>query len=118
MKMKQERNIHSETEKRIFGHHAEVCKTLANPKRLEILYILMNGEVPVGELVERLNLSRANVSQHLTILRQRGVVVSRRDGTNIYYRISNQKITQACKLMREFLMEQFAEGHRLFKARA
>ena len=93
--------------------HAEICKTLANPKRLEIIYALKEGELAAGELVKRLGIPKANVSQHLAILRQRRVVVSRRDGVNIYYSIANPKIVQACALMREMLMEQLKEDGRL-----
>jgi len=99
--------------------HAEICKTLANPKRLEIIYALKEGELSAGELVKRLGIPKANVSQHLAILRQRRVVVSRRDGVNIYYNIANPKIVQACALMREMLMEQIKEDNRLVsKAKA
>ena len=101
--------------KEIFELHAEVCKTLANPKRLEILYALKGGELSVGEIVEKLGITKANVSQHLALLRQARVVSTRRDGVNIFYRISNPKIVQACGLMRDVLMEQLAEGSKLVK---
>ncbi|MBI5683353.1 MAG: winged helix-turn-helix transcriptional regulator [Deltaproteobacteria bacterium] len=101
--------------KEIFELHALVCKTLANPKRLEILYALKEGELSVGELVERLAVTKANVSQHLSLLRQARVVTTRREGVNIYYKISNPKIIQACGIMRDVLMEQFKEGGRLAK---
>jgi len=105
--------------KQVFNLHAEICKTLANPKRLEIIYALKEGELSAGELVKRLGIPKANVSQHLAILRQRRVVVSRRDGVNIYYNIANPKIVQACALMREMLMEQIKEDNRLVsKAKA
>jgi len=105
--------------KQVFNLQAEICKTLANPKRLEIIYALKEGELSAGELVKRLNIPKANVSQHLAILRQRRVVVSRRDGVNIYYSIANPKIVQACALMREMLMEQIKEDGRLVsKAKA
>ncbi len=103
------------TMKQLFSLHAEVCKTLANPKRLEIIYALKDGELSVSELVKRLGIPKANVSQHLAILRQRRVVASRREGVNIYCRISNPKIIKACGLMREVLMEQLMEGGRLLK---
>ena len=99
--------------KQVFNLQAEICKTLANPKRLEIIYALKEGELAAGELVKRLGIPKANVSQHLAILRQRRVVVSRRDGVNIYYSIANPKIVQACALMREMLMEQLKEDGRL-----
>lgn len=95
--------------------HAEVCKTLANPKRLEIIYALREGELPVGELAKRLGVSKANISQHLAIMRQRRVVMYRREGVSIYYRISSPKIVKACALMREALMEQLAESGSLIK---
>ena len=105
--------------KQVFNLQAEICKTLANPKRLEIIYALKEGELSAGELVKRLGIPKANVSQHLAILRQRRVVVSRRDGVNIYYSIANPKIVQACALMREMLMEQIKEDNRLVsKAKA
>ena len=103
------------TMKQVFNMHAEVCKTLANPKRLEIIYALKEGELSVGELVKRLGISKANISQHLAILRQRRVLVSRREGVNIYYRISNPKIVKACALMREVLTEQLMEEGRIVK---
>ena len=101
--------------KQVFNMHAEVCKTLANPKRLEIIYALKEGELSVGELVKRLGISKANISQHLAILRQRRVLVSRREGVNIYYRISNPKIVKACALMREVLTEQLMEEGKVVK---
>jgi len=103
------------TMKQVFNMHAEVCKTLANPKRLEIIYALKEGELSVGELVKRLGISKANISQHLAILRQRRVLVSRREGVNIYYRISNPKIVKACALMREVLTEQLMEEGKVVK---
>lgn len=93
--------------------HAEICKTLANPKRLEILNALRRGEVSVGELVRNLRLPKANVSQHLAMLRSRGVVKARREGLNVYYRVANPKIVRACNLMREVLVEHLDESARV-----
>jgi len=96
----------------VFQLHAETCKTLANPKRLEILNALRNGEVSVAELVRRMRLPKANVSQHLSVLRLRGVVKARREGLKVYYRVANPKIIRACNLMREVLMEHLEESAR------
>ena len=92
---------------------SEVCKTLASPKRLEILNALKEGEKTVGELVEILGVPKANVSQHLAVMRLKGILKSRREGVSIYYRISNPKVTQACMLMREVLTEQMKERSKL-----
>ena len=96
----------------LFLLHAEICKTLANPKRLEILNALRQGEVSVAKLVGTLRLPKANVSQHLAVLRSRGVVKARREGLSVYYRVANPKIIRACNLMREVLMEHLDESAR------
>jgi ArsR family transcriptional regulator len=59
--------------------------------------------------------AQANVSQHLTVLRQNNVVTTRRNGANIYYKIANPKILQACDLMREVLLEQLKENEKIVK---
>jgi ArsR family transcriptional regulator len=94
---------------KIFELHADVCKVFSNAKRLEILNVLRNREMTASELIERIGLSKANLSQHMSILKSKGVVLGRREGINIYYRISNSKIIQACDLMREVLLEQLQE---------
>ena len=94
---------------KIFELHADVCKVFSNAKRLEILNTLRDKELTVSELIEKIGISKANLSQHMSILKSKGVVLSRREGVNIYYRISNHKIIQACDLMREVLLEQLEE---------
>jgi DNA-binding transcriptional ArsR family regulator len=77
------------------------------------LLSIHQGELSVDEMAEQMGLSLANVSQHLAVLRDKGVVVTRREGVNIYYQISNPKIIQACGLMREVLFEQLARSGEL-----
>ncbi|OGW26229.1 MAG: hypothetical protein A2X59_01970 [Nitrospirae bacterium GWC2_42_7] len=83
----------------VLEFHAEFCKTFSSPKRLEILCILKEGEMTVTDITMKLGVPKASVSQHLTVMRLMGILKSRRSGTNIYYRIANKKITQACSLM-------------------
>lgn len=93
----------------IFELHADVCRTLSNPKRLQILNALRDGEMSVNEILARVGRIRlANLSQHLAVMRQKGVVATRREGNLIYYRIESLKIIKACDLMREVLFEQLA----------
>ncbi len=99
--------------KKIYEMHAEICKVFTNPKRLEIISLLRDGEKTVNELTELAGVPQANVSQHLTVLRQNNVVTTRRNGANIYYKIANPKILQACDLMREVLLEQLKENEKL-----
>ena len=102
-------------DKKIFKMHAEICKVFTNPKRLEIISLLRDGEKTVNELTELAGVPQANVSQHLTVLRQNNVVTTRRNGANIHYKIANPKILQACDLMREVLLEKLSENKKLAK---
>ncbi len=95
-------------DKSIYEMQAEICKTLTNPKRIEILNTLKTEEKTVTELVAALGASKANVSQHLAVMRHKGILATRRDGVNIYYRVSNPKVIDACTLMKEVLFEQHA----------
>lgn len=88
--------------------HAQICKGLADPKRLLILNALRDGERSVSDLCDELNLPQANVSQHLAVLRDRGLAETRRDGQRIFYAVSSEKIIQAMDLLREVMHEQHA----------
>lgn len=105
----------TQVDKRIFKLHAELCKTLANPTRLEILSLLRNGEKSVGELTALIGVGQATISQHLAVLRQRRVVSTRKDGVNIFYKIKNPKIVEACDIIRKVLFEQLTEMEELAK---
>jgi ArsR family transcriptional regulator len=102
-------------EKTIFELQSEVCKTLASPKRLEIIDALKEGEKTVTDLVETLGVPKANVSQHLAVMRHKGILKSRRSGVNIFYSLANRKVVKACMLMREVLMEQMQKQSRLLR---
>ena len=102
-------------EERMFQMHAEVCKSMANPTRLKIMNLLREGEKSVEELKGRLKLLKANLSQHLSVLRQRRIVSTRRAGLNIYYKITNPKMIKACDILREVLFEQLSEDEKLVR---
>jgi len=94
---------------KIYELHADLCKTFSNAKRLEIINSLNDKEMSASQLIKKIGLSKANLSQHMGVLRSKGVILTRREGVNIYYRIANTKIIQACHLIREVLLEQFQE---------
>ncbi len=104
------------TDDRIYELHASVCQILANPTRLKILNALRDREMAVAELARRVGTSMPNLSQHLAILKARRVVLTRREGVTIYYRIANPKILRAFDIMRQVLFEQLSEGRRLVRA--
>ncbi len=93
--------------------HARICKAIADPKRLMIINELRDRELSVGDLCEALGLTQSNASQHLAILRERGIVTSHRVGTNVFYSLRSQKVVMAVDLLREFLADELAEQGRL-----
>lgn len=75
-----------------FSEQADLLQALAHPKRLEILNLLTQKGLTVTEIYSMLDLPQANISQHLIILRQAGVVSAKREGKAIYYSLINKKI--------------------------
>jgi DNA-binding transcriptional ArsR family regulator len=84
----------------IYFLQAEVLKTLASPRRLEILHRLAESPCEVGRLADELGLSQPNVSQHLAVLRSAGVVESVREGREVRYRLADPEVMVACSIMR------------------
>jgi DNA-binding transcriptional ArsR family regulator len=91
--------------------HSDMCKTLANPKRQQILDTLRDREMTVSDLVEATGISQSNLSQHLGILRNRGVVSVRRQSAFAYYSITNLKIIEAFDLITEAMQESLQSQH-------
>ncbi|VVB54676.1 Bacterial regulatory protein, arsR family [uncultured archaeon] len=102
-------------DKRVYELHADVCKTMSNPKRLEIINLLRNGEMSVEELASKMDIRTANLSQHLAVMRNKKIVETRRNGLKVYYKIANPKVVKACDIMREVLMEQLADGQKFME---
>jgi len=90
----------------LYKIHAEMCKVFSNHIRLEILDLLRDEELSVSELMKKTGLSQANISQHLSIMKSKGIVISDRDGKNICYKLANPKIIEAFDIMREVLAEK------------
>lgn len=80
---------------------AHLLKTLAHPIRLKILCLLQEKERSVGELREEVKTTNANVSQHLTILRNQGIVSSRKDTNFMINRLGDDRILQLIKSLRD-----------------
>lgn len=92
---------------------ALICQALGDPKRLRLLHLLEAGELSVGELAASLGASVANTSQHLAVLRNRGLVRTRRAGTSVYYALAYPEILQACRTLQEILLRQIETGGEL-----
>ena len=79
--------------------YAAISRALADPKRLCVLEILSNGERSVGDLSREASCHVPNMSQHLAVLRSAGLVESRRDGSTVFYRLSDPRILEAYRLI-------------------
>ena len=103
-------------EDQIYSYHAEMCKVFSHPKRLELINTLRDKEMNAGELGERLGLAPANLSQHLTMMRERHILVSRKEGNMVYYRIANLRLLEAFDLLREILFEHIRNDAALIQS--
>ena len=89
---------------------AEIFQALGNPTRLALLEVLSEGEISAGGLIKRLGMEQANVSQHLAVLRAKRLVVNRKAGNQVFYRIRDPLITTVLNLMRTYVHTQLTEA--------
>ncbi|NLO81107.1 MAG: winged helix-turn-helix transcriptional regulator [Xanthomonadaceae bacterium] len=80
---------------------ARALKALAHPLRLHILCVLADSEVNVQEIVSEVGTSQSNISQHLAILREKGIITARKDANRVYYRVQDKRILNLIGMMRD-----------------
>jgi len=90
--------------------HAEVCKVFGHSKRLMVISALRDGERTVSDLAGYTGIDTSNLSQHLHMLRDKGLVTTRREGTKIHYNISHPNIGKALDLMSAFLEQRISKS--------
>jgi ArsR family transcriptional regulator, virulence genes transcriptional regulator len=100
----------SEFDMEMFKLKAEISKTFSDPKRLMIINELRQGEKQVGELAQTLELPQAVVSRQLAFLRTRNLVMPRREGTRVFYSLTDMRIIEACDLVHEVLLNRLAKN--------
>jgi ArsR family transcriptional regulator len=105
-------------EREVYRIHAEICQALTHPVRLEIIDHLRTGEKTVGELVREMEMPQSTISRHLRLMRERGVVRARREGANVYYALSNEKIVGAYDLIHQFVVDHYNEQLSVFASTA
>lgn len=85
--------------------HSRLCAALADPKRILILYALMNGPMSVTEICQSLNAPQPTVSRHLKTLRERGLVEANRDAQSVFYSLTDKRVIKALDILREVLAD-------------
>ena len=99
-------------ESEIFERQATICKAFANPTRLHLIEMLARGERWATELQQGLGISKANLSQHLAILKSAGLVATRRQGKQLHCGIAMPEVKQATTALRNMLKAQGKESRR------
>jgi ArsR family transcriptional regulator, virulence genes transcriptional regulator len=99
-------NILTTVYNQLFLLQEEIFKALAHSRRLEIIHLLRNQELTVSEIYTMLDLPQANVSQHLQILRDNNIVVAKKTGKQISYKIAHQKFLEIADFVRELIIQQ------------
>ena len=94
---------------------SDFFRVLAHPTRIRLLEELVQGERTVQDLQAGLSLDQPLVSQHLALLRGRGVVVARREGTQAYYALASPLVANVLRLSREFLNHQLSESRSMLR---
>ncbi|HVB74871.1 MAG TPA: metalloregulator ArsR/SmtB family transcription factor [Ktedonobacteraceae bacterium] len=101
-------------DKEFYIRHAHMCGVFAHPLRLELLQLLHErGECAVGDLAEATGVRMANLSQHLAVMRSTNIVLSRKEGVSVYYRLADSRIIQAFDLITEVLLSHLAREEEL-----
>jgi DNA-binding transcriptional ArsR family regulator len=103
MSLRREARV-ADSDREGFEREADVIRVLANPKRLMIVDVLGRSPATVTEIAERLDLSLQNTSQHLRVMKDRGIVRARRDGREVRYAIANPVLAESCHLVRRALL--------------
>lgn len=88
---------------------ADIFQALAHPTRIAIIELLGNRELSAGELIERLGIEQANVSQHLTVLRSKLLVVNRKAGNQVFYSVRDPMLLEVLALMRSYFQKHLTE---------
>lgn len=80
---------------------AEICKIFGNVNRIMILWFLGNQERSVGDIAEAIDTSLQNASQHLRLMKDRGILTSRRKGHTVYYQFSGNELMEGCRILQQ-----------------
>ncbi len=97
----------------IYERQSRICKAFAHPKRLHLLDLLAKGDCQVSDLQKKSGISKANLSQHISILRNAGIVVTKRNGKQMSCSLAMPQVKQACSLMKDVLRNRVRSDRRL-----
>jgi DNA-binding transcriptional ArsR family regulator len=89
---------------------AGIFQALAHPTRIAIVELLRDGEMPAGKILERLGVEQANASQHLAVLRGKQVVINRKEGNQVFYRLRDPVLVEVLDIMKHYFQAHLSEA--------
>lgn len=98
-----------------YEYHSVICSIFAHPKRLLIIDALRDREMNVTEIGNLTGIPKSNLSQHLGLLRDKGIVKTKKEGTQVFYRISHPNIIKAFDLLSEFIIDSISDSQKLLE---
>ena len=102
-----------ELQAEVFERQARICKAFANSTRLRMLDLLGKRDWAAADLQGELGISKANLSQHIAVLKGAGIVAAHRDGKTVRFSLTMPEVKSACHLIRDVLRAQIRDGRRL-----
>jgi len=94
---------------------ADVFQALAHPTRIHVIETLADGELSVGAILERVKVEPTNLSQHLSVLRLKNLVVTRKDGNQVLYSVRDRLLIELLNLMRHYFQRHFEDAIKMYK---
>jgi len=107
------RRDRSRIDDQIYERQVEICKAFAHPTRLRILDMVAKQPHSASQLQKQLSVAKANLSQHLTVLKQAGVVATHREGKQVFCSLAIPQVKTACQLIRDVLRAQIKKDKNL-----
>lgn len=89
---------------------AKIFQALGHPTRIAIIEVLRDGELPAGVIIERLGIEQANASQHLSVLRLKQILTSRKEGNQVFYSVRDPLIIEVLDIMRRYFQAHIEEA--------
>ncbi|MBN2753369.1 MAG: winged helix-turn-helix transcriptional regulator [Candidatus Goldbacteria bacterium] len=94
---------------------SEICKTFSNPNRLKIIKLLCVKEQSASQIIKQTGLGKANLSQHMSVLSNKGIVLSRKQGQSVFYSIADERIPKVCMMMGEITMSTLERKKNIYE---
>ena len=103
--------------KKIYQLQANACKALAHATRIEIIETLLSKEMSFSQLLKKIGGAKSNLSQHLSSMTSKGLLLQRKEGLNMYYKLSSKKVSAACLIMRKVMIENLKKQNAIINKR-